>query len=286
MKKSVFHISVMKWVLLVLAISGSINAASAVEFLGRFSHEGWTEEHRYIYRLDLWREGEKLFGFYAFSAGLQGDRISGINSWRIAGSLKGKTVLLKGEQAHFSFSGNLSESTLSGRWSDSMTSGMELTLQKLPAAETEPALLRASLVNYEAWAQWAEQYLDSKDVKDKQLSQYITNCTNGDGTACLAAGNHSKLRGNHERARQSYEAGCNLNNPSACLFVGREERAREILKSRCTGQVAMENNFACKALGELEEKTGHLAEAKEWYRKGCNDSIPKVCPDFKRLDNP
>ncbi len=271
--------------LVLLAITGPIRAENAVEFLGSFTEKRWTEEHYYIYQLDLWHEGEKLFGFYAFYGGLQGDRKRGADSWRIAGGLKGKSVLLKGEHIRFSFSGNLSERDLSGRWSGSMTKGIYLTLQKLPATETELALLKASFGSYEAWAQWAEQYLDSKDADNKQLSKKLISCTSGDARACLAAGNHSALRGNQERARQLYEAGCKLNNPWSCLNIGRVKRAREILESRCTGKATMENNFACKALGKLEEKGGNLPEAKEWYRKGCNDSIPKVCPDFKRLEN-
>jgi len=276
----------MKWMLLVLlAISCSIRLANAVEFLGSFSKVGFTEEHYYVYRLDLWREGENLFGFYAFYAGLQGDPIREMDSWRIEGVLNGKSISLKGEHVPFSFSGSYSESNLSGRWSDSMTNGITLTLKKLPAKETEPAVLIASLGSYEAWAQWAEKYLDRKDSNNKQLSQELTSCANGDGEACLGAGNFAKLRGKLERARQLYETGCNLNNPYSCLFIGREERAREIFESLCTGKATMDNNFACKALGELEEKAGNVTEAKEWYRKGCNDSIPKVCPDFKRLDN-
>ena len=272
--------------LVLLAISCPIRAVNAVEFLGSFSKEGYTEEHLYIYQLDLWREGEKLFGYYGFYAGLQGDPVSGKNPWRIAGSLKGNYVLLKSEHVHFSFSGSLSGRDLSGRWSDSMTNGIDITLRKLSATEIEPALLKASLGSYEAWAHWAEQYLDSKDADNKQLSQDLASCARGNGHSCLGAGNHAALRGNQERARQLYETGCNLNNPDACRFVGRMDRAREINESRCTGKATMENNFACKYLGEQEEKAGNLTEAKEWYRKGCNDSIPMVCPDFKRLDHP
>ena len=68
---------------------------SAVEFLGSFSKERFTEEHQYIYQVDLWREGEKLFGLYGLYVGLQGGSINRTNSWRIAGDLKGKSALLK-----------------------------------------------------------------------------------------------------------------------------------------------------------------------------------------------
>lgn len=275
----------MAWMLFVLlAFPCSVRAASEVKFLGSFSQKSWTEEHQYIYQIDLWREGERLFGFYSFYAGLQGGPISGTNSWRIAGDLKGKSVLLKNELIYFSFSGSLTESGLSGRWSGSMSDGINLTLNKLPSTKIEPALLKASLGSYEAWVQWAEQYLDGKDSDNKQLSQELASCAKGDGQACLAAGNHSKIRGNQERAHQLYKTGCNLNNPWSCRFIGRAQRAREIFQSRCTGKATMENNFACRDLGKLEEDSGNLTAAKEWYRKGCNDAIPMVCPDFKRLD--
>lgn len=269
--------------LALLILPSPLRAESAVEFLGSFSHERRTAEHYYGYRLDLWREGAKVFGFYASNGGLQGDGVRGGYPWRIAGDLKGNSVLIKSEHVNFIFSGNLSENNLSGRWTDSMEK-IELALQKLPATGIEPALLKASLGSYESWARWAEQFLDRKDADNRQLSQNLTNCSSGDGAACLAAGNHSKLRGNQETARQLYETGCRLNDATSCFNIGRVERARGILESRCTGEATMQNNFACEALGKLEEKAGHLMEAKEWYRKGCNDSIPKVCPDFKRLE--
>jgi hypothetical protein len=257
---------------------------NAVEFLGSFSKERFTEEHYYFYQLDIWRDGEKLFGFYAFYAGLQGDPKGTMNSWRIAGGLKGKSVSLESEHVNFAFSGNLSESGISGQWSDSMTKGTNVTLQKQPAAQIVPALSKAPLGSYEAWLQWAEQYLDGKDAKNKQLSKELAGCAGGDGQACLVAGNHSNLRGNKEGARQLYETGCRLNSPYSCIFIGREDAARKIFESLCTGKATMENNFACQSLGELEEKAGNFTIAKDWYRKGCNDSLPKVCLDFNRLE--
>lgn len=277
------HLPILKGILL-LVIAGSINAANAVEFFGSYSKQRFTEEHYYVYKLDIWGEGEKLFGFYATYAGLQGDPVREMHSWRIAGTLSGKSVSLKGEKVVFGFTGSLSEAGLSGRWTDSMTEGIDLTLQKQAATEIEPALLKASLGTYDDWGRWAEQYLDSKDVSNKQLLQEFSGCARGDGQACLSAGNSANLRGNKERARELYDAGCELNNPYACLFAGKVDRARELLESRCTGEATMQNNFACKTLGGMEEKSGNLVKAKDWYRKGCNDSIPLVCPEFIRLE--
>lgn len=264
--------------------SSPVNAANSVEFLGSFSKVGITEEHQYIYQLDLWREGQKVFGFYSFNAGLYGDGITRGIPWRIAGDIKGQSLMLKNENDSFSFSGKLSNQNLSGVWKDSMTEGVDVVLTKLPINETIPALLNASLFSFETWGQWAEHYLDSEVAKDNQLSKEIANCVNGNGQACLGFGNYSKLRGNLAMARKYYEAGCQLNEAYACLFMGNSNKAKEIWLGLCTGVASMENNFACEALGKLAEDSGNRAEAKEWYRKGCNNSIPLICPDFKRLD--
>lgn len=275
----------LKLILLVLlALPVTVSAGGTIEFLGRYQHRGWTEEHISVYRLELWRVGEKVFGFYGFYGGLQGDGTPDIVPWRVDGTVKGSFLVLKNDRVHFSFSGNVSENTLSGRWSDSMGT-IDVSLQKLPATEIEPALLKAPDGSYDAWTRWAEQYLDAKDENNSWLSQYEDKCTHGGGAACLAAGNHSMLRGNRKRARQRYETGCKLNNAYCCLNIGLKEKALEILKVQCTGISTMENNFACQKLGSLAEESGDLMEARKWYRKGCNDSIPKVCPDLKRLEN-
>jgi len=275
----------MKWMLFALfTLSSPASAANSVKFLGSFSKAGITEEHQYIYQLDLWREGQKVFGFYSFNAGLYGDGITKGIPWRIAGDLEGDSLILKNEHNLFSFTGNFSKQNLSGLWIDSMTKGIDVVLTKLPKNETDPALLKASLVSPETWGQWAEQYLDSKVAKDKQLSEEAANCATGNGKSCLSFGNYSKLRGNLVRARNYYEAGCHLNEAYACLFLGDTGKAKKIWQGLCTGKATMENNFACQALGKLAEDLGNRSEAKEWYRKGCNDSMPLICPDFKRLD--
>lgn len=275
----------LKWIPLSLfLLSFSAQANNKLVFLGSFSKLGFTEEHYYIYQLDLWHEGDNLFGLYSFNAAMQGDGVKGGPQWRVTGSLKEMAVQLNGEQIRFSFTGNYSEGSISGRWLDSMTSGRELVLTKLPATDTSPAILNAPLASYKTWAHWVEQYLDNKDAADPQISIHFSNCSAGDGNACVFAGNHLKLRGSSEKAQKYYEAGCTLNSPTACRFIGQLDKAKEILKLLCTGQATMQNNFSCKELGTLAEASGNRLEAKEWYRKGCNDSIPHVCPDFNRLN--
>ena len=265
-------------------ISSSANSTNSVEFLGSFSKVGVTGEHQYLYQLDIWREDQKVFGFYSFSAGLYGDGITKSIPWRIAGDIKGESLILKNEHGLFSFTGQFSKQNLSGLWIDSMAKGIDVVLTKLPINETNPALFKASLVSLETWSQWAEQYLDSEVAKDKQLSNEITNCASGNGEACLSFGNYSKLRGNLVKAYNYYEAGCRLNEAYACLFMGDSGKAKKIWQGLCTGAATMENNFACQALGKLAEDLGNRSEAKEWYRKGCNDSVPLICPDSTRLD--
>lgn len=269
--------------LILLALPNSAIPSSTVEFIGSFHYQRVTEEHIYNYRLDLWREGDKVFGFYGSYGGLQGNGEPDIEPWRVDGTVKGRSLSLKNDHIGFHFSGNLLKNEISGRWRDSGETA-DLFLN-LPSTETAPALLKAPRESYEVWSRWAEQYLDTYDEKNWHLSQDVNNCEAGDGRACLAAGNHSNLRGNKERALQRYESGCRLNNANCCINVGQVDKAKEILKKQCTGKSTMENNFACEKLGKLAEKSGNLTKAKEWYRKGCNDSIPKVCPDFRRLEN-
>lgn len=270
------------WLLALLLVSCPAHAADSVEFLGSFSKQRVTEEHQYIYQLDLWREGKNVFGFYSFNAGHYGDGISKGSPWRIEGEIKGALVTLKNKKLLFSFNGQLTKLKLSGRWKD--PNEVNVVLIKQPLKQTEPALLDAPLISSESWGLWAESYLDSVDTNDKQLSGEIASCSNGNGRSCTFAASHSELRGHLNIARQYYEAGCKLNEAYACIAMGREARAKEIWESVCTGQASMENNFACSALGELAEKAGNLVAAKEWFRKGCNSSIPLVCPDFKRLN--
>lgn len=255
-----------------------------IEFLGSYFHNGFTEENIYTYQLDIWHQGENVFGLYSFALGANGDGIPNRFPLRIVGSMKGNAVLLKSERINFNFTGDLSGESLVGRWTDSMWNGVEFELHRKSAAETDPDILKVSTGSYVEWQQEVETYLDGRWAADKQLMQDLDACANGVGRSCLSAGNNASIRGHQEKARQYYEAGCNFSEPNCCLIIGREVRAREILASRCTGQATMENNFACQSLGRLEEKKGDFSKAKEWYRKGCNDSIPKVCAELKRLE--
>ena len=119
---------------LLLALPTGLHAAMPVEFLGRFSYKRSTEEHHYVYRLDLWHEENKLFGFYAFDGRQYGDPSGELDSFRIKGSLVGDEVSLKGELVDFDFSGRFSKQELSGAWSDSMQKRLEMRLSKLPSS--------------------------------------------------------------------------------------------------------------------------------------------------------
>lgn len=271
-------------ILVLLAIPVTSEAADSIQFVGSFSQSRSTEEHYYTYQIDFWREGEKAFGFYTFVGGLYGNGNKKVLPWRIVGSVVGNEVVLKGEHVHFKFAGTLSKKELSGRWSDSMTAGRNINLIQQSKTAVEPALLHASLRNYISWEKWAERYLDVIEANDKQLSRELEKCEKGVASSCVGAGNHAALRGNREKARKLHEAGCKLNNATACRFSGNVKKARQINVSRCTGKATMDNNFACLALGRLEEKAGNPKAAREWYRKGCNNSIPNVCLALKRLD--
>ncbi len=49
-----------------------------VEPIGEFTNMRYTEEHAYGYTVQLWREGDKVFGFLFASEGLAGDTPSGL----------------------------------------------------------------------------------------------------------------------------------------------------------------------------------------------------------------
>ncbi len=283
--KSILCLSPFRVLLLLWALPFHATTATAVEFLGTYSRIQYTAEHYYLNQLTLWHEGENAFGFYSFHAALQGDPVQDMMPIRISGSLKGNVILLNGEfKQYFIFKGRISKNSLSGQITTYMMNGRDLTLDKLSPSKTEPSILKAYFESHDAWEKWAEIYLDTKEASNKQISDEVALCANGDGQACLGAGNRASHRGKLAKAQSLYESGCNFNNPTSCQFIGRTEKARGILESSCTGKPTMNNNFACRDLGKLEEKAGNLTAAREWYRKGCNKSIPLICPDFNRLN--
>ena len=53
-------------------------AGGKVEPIGAFTNMRFTEEHAYGYTVELWRDGDRLFGFLMVSEGLAGDTPTGL----------------------------------------------------------------------------------------------------------------------------------------------------------------------------------------------------------------
>src|SRR3990172_1957216 len=55
-----------------------VRAEGKVEPVGTYTSMRYTEEHAYGYSVEIWREGDKLFGFLIASSGLAGDSPTGL----------------------------------------------------------------------------------------------------------------------------------------------------------------------------------------------------------------
>ena len=69
--------------LLALTMATAVSAYAQgtrghIAIVGEFSNMRYTEEHAYGYTVQLWREGETLFGLFLASEGLAGDTPTGV----------------------------------------------------------------------------------------------------------------------------------------------------------------------------------------------------------------
>lgn len=64
-------------ILLLLALLAQAPAAP-IAVVGEFSNMRFTAEHAYGYTVQLWREGDRLFGLFLCSEGLAGDTPAGM----------------------------------------------------------------------------------------------------------------------------------------------------------------------------------------------------------------
>jgi hypothetical protein len=53
-------------------------ASQKISVVGEYDNFRFSEEHQYGYAVELWREGNDLFGFFSASAGLEGDTPTGL----------------------------------------------------------------------------------------------------------------------------------------------------------------------------------------------------------------
>ena len=250
---------------------------SSMVFLGSFYSERFTEEHQYLNQIDLWREGEQVFGLTWKIYGLTGDRLSPTVD-RFEGTLwpSSDSLILSNR-----FRGVLKNSFIIG--ASDYEPEDSLRLQKLPdRLGTTPA--RAPLGGHEAWRAWADGVIDSVEARDPYLRDEAKKCGEGDGWACLGIGNRLEDR-KPEEARRYWERACELDAWPGCRFLGDEEKCHVILRKLCSSNVepSLHRNMACQELGETAERAGKLEEAIGWYRLGC-DEYPLPKTSCARLD--
>jgi hypothetical protein len=152
-------------------------------FLGEFSNMRFTEEHAYGVAIELWREGNSVFGLLDFADGLQGDTPTGLlqdaafdpGSGRV--SFKAKlTVGLHYCALHrkpvpsrdlFEFSGKLREARLTGN----LTRSDALHPERRPRAEqvllkkTEEVVSPIEAASYVEWRRRVDAILRLRGPK-------------------------------------------------------------------------------------------------------------------------
>jgi hypothetical protein len=171
--------------LLLLVLSGAIAnaspAAGIVTFLGEFSNMHYTSEHAYGYSVQLWHNGNELFGFLMCANGLAGDTPTGLLedvhldaatgdlSFKAKLSL-GAVYLGKGKQQathdFFTFRGTLQKKMLSGTLthSDELRPDQAQTSEQLRLVKTNsPSMLEAT--SYEQWKESADRILKFRGPK-------------------------------------------------------------------------------------------------------------------------
>lgn len=255
-----------------------------VNFLGSFYYERFTEEHVYQGQIDLWQVGSKVFGLYAFTGGLQGDAAKP-HLIRFSGTYREETkgISLRGEFTSFTFRGRLKGDVLSGRLKnmEDLQENLSRSTNKLGTRAEE-----APMTSYEDWVGWAERRLDEEEAKNPQQAKEIQACDWGEGKACLRLGNGANHRGKKELARSYWRRACALGAWAGCRFIGDVEAYSQRLHEQCRAEKppSLDRNFACTELGETEEKAGRVSEAKQWYRLGCNKSVPMgACMRLEKL---
>ncbi|HLG19830.1 MAG TPA: hypothetical protein VI895_08475, partial [Bdellovibrionota bacterium] len=244
-----------------------------IVFLGTFYSERFTEEHEYRNQIDLWRQGSTVFGLSAQTAGLIGDQKPIIQ--RLEGSMDPKTseiTLTLGNGFPF-LKGKLQGSTFSAKFESGGEERMARSEDKFGISGQN-----APTADSATWRKWAETVLSEREHPYTKNQRQL--CEKGDRQACVGIGNHEKLNGKIAEAEKYWSRACTLGAWVGCKFSGDSVNYLRILKEQCRQDVvpSFERNFACQELGERANKEGSLADAKSWYRLGCNRSeLPLTC---------
>jgi hypothetical protein len=183
------------FVFAVIALAGALQAAATgeaarmnftgeqppVSFMGEFSNVRHTAEHAYGYSVQLWREGDKIFGLFTAASGLAGDVPCGLledvrfnpvtGTFSFTAKLSVATIYLgKGRQEPtrdlFSFNGTLHGAVLAGSLThlDQLQPKSKPTSKRLrlPRTSNPPTIDAAT---HEDWKRAADAILKTRGPK-------------------------------------------------------------------------------------------------------------------------
>jgi hypothetical protein len=249
-----------------------------IVFVGSFYREGFPEEHIYRDQIDLWRQGERVFGLTSGMAGPVGGGLFP-EVYRFEGTLdpgSGALTLSLG------FRGILKDPRLT--WVNQYEPLGFLLERSEDRMATNPS--KAPLTSFDAWRGWADRVIDEADAKPPYRQQELAKCHGGDGWTCLGIGNRLNYR-KPEEAKRYWKQACDLDSWPACKRIGKQARYESILAKLCNAneKPSLMRNFACEELGGTAEKAGKIGEAAKWYQLGCNEfELPTTpCDRLKAL---
>jgi hypothetical protein len=158
-----------------------VSALDPVVFVGEFSHMRQTAEHAYGYSVQIWRQGDKLFGLFSDTSGLSGDTPTGIledvefdpQFGKVSFSAKLSVASIytgngKQQPTHdlFTFRGMLAGNLLSGvlEHTDKLHSNSQPTTSKVRLVrDRNPSMIECH--TYAEWKQSADQILRFRGPK-------------------------------------------------------------------------------------------------------------------------
>jgi hypothetical protein len=156
-------------------------SASPISVVGDFSDMRHTEEHSYGYSLQLWRQGDTLFGFFLASEGLSGDTPTGMldevkfdpRSGALSFKAKlniGVVLLDAGKQAPsrdlFEFRGTLGQDAIAGTLTrrDMLHPGAKPRVSRVQLRKGDSELMTKA-ATYDDWKKSADEILKRRGPK-------------------------------------------------------------------------------------------------------------------------
>lgn len=167
--------------LTLVVTAGAGKGATAFHFMGDFSNVRHTPEHAYGYRLQLWREGERLVGLFSDASGQAADTpvglIEDVHFNPASGSLTFHAKLSvasvyagkgKQEPTHdlFTFKGTVRDNEVRGilTHADRSRPGMRANIKGLQLQKTNTgAMVEAS--SYDEWKRAVDDILKVRGPK-------------------------------------------------------------------------------------------------------------------------